>query len=64
MDKFTLRQFRLMREISQEKMANMLEVHVNTYITWEKEPERIPVGKAMTICKILDTNMDTIIFCS
>lgn len=58
----TIRQLRLMHEISQVKMAEMLGVHVNTYVKWEKEPQDIPVNKAILMCQIFDTNFESVIF--
>ena len=54
---------RLAKEITQEEMANMLDVHVNTYISWEKKPGNIPVGKAIQICNIFGTSIDAVSFC-
>lgn len=63
MDKLTLRGARLARELTQEQMAHECDVHVNTYMAWEKEPEKIPVSKAFKICDVLGMSMDHIIFC-
>lgn len=64
MSRFTVREYRRMREISQTEMAEMLGIHVNTYIAWEKDPKKIPVDKAMNICNIFGVDIDSIIFCS
>lgn len=64
MDKLTLRGARLARELTQESMAQACGVHVNTYIAWEKEPEKVPIGKAIIICDVLGVSIDHIIFCS
>lgn len=53
-EKLTLRQWRLAREISIEKMAELLEIHPNTYRIWEREPENIAIGKAKQISNILN----------
>ena len=63
MDKLTLRGARLAREMTQEQLAHECGVHVNTYIAWEKEPNKIPVGMALRICEVLNTSIDHIIFC-
>lgn len=59
----TLRGARLSREFTQEQMADLCGVHVNTYIAWEKEPSKIPVSKAIKICSELKMPIDGIIFC-
>lgn len=62
MENLTLRGARLAREMTQEEMADICSVHVNTYINWEKEPSKIPVGKAILICQSLNTSIDSISF--
>lgn len=58
----TLRQIRLMKEISQEKMAKELGIHRNTYVNWEDNPGRIPVDQAKRISEILQADMNDIFF--
>lgn len=58
----TLRQWRRAKEISQEKMADILGVHVNTYQNWEEAPEKISIEKAMAIAKIFGVSLDDITF--
>lgn len=60
----TIRQIRLAKELSQETVAKACDVHVNTYIAWEKRPEIIPIGKAITLCRFLNVNIESISFCS
>lgn len=62
MDKLTLRQHRLVREISQEKMAEELGVHRNTYAALEENPGKMSVDQAKTIAKILEVTVDDIFF--
>ena len=64
MDIKTIRQMRLAKEITQEEMAKACDVHVNTYISWEKKPEIIPVGKAIIICNTLGVDIGAVSFCS
>lgn len=52
-EKLTLRQWRLAREISIDKMAELLGIHPNTYRQWEAEPDQIAIGKAQQISEIL-----------
>ena len=42
----SLKQWRLAKEISQEKMAAACGVHRNTYAAWEENPDDISVGNA------------------
>lgn len=58
----TLREWRRVKEISQENMAEMLKIHVNTYQNWEKEPEKIAFSKAVEISNILGVPIDEITF--
>ncbi len=58
----SLMAWRRARNISQQKMANLLEVHVNTYQKWEEKPENISINNAFKICKILDVPLDEIKF--
>lgn len=60
----TVRQWRKAKEISQMKMADILQVHVNTYVNWENCPEKIPVGKALEMAQIFDVPIDNISFLS
>lgn len=53
-EKLTLRQWRLAREITIDKMAELLGVHPNTYRLWEADPENIAIGKAAQIADILN----------
>lgn len=58
----TLRQWRRVKEISQEKMAEILGVHVNTYQNWEETPEKISIEKAMAIADIFNVSLNDITF--
>ncbi len=58
----TLREWRRVKEITQETMAQKLNIHVNTYQNWEKEPGKISFEKAVEISKILNVSLDDISF--
>lgn len=58
----TVREWRRVKEISQETMAERLKVHVNTYQSWERNPGRISLEKAIEISKILDVPLNDITF--
>ena len=49
----TLKEWRRAKGISQESLAGDIGVHSNTYIAWEKEPQKIPLGQAIRISEIL-----------
>lgn len=58
----TLRAWRLAKEITIEQMADMLDIHPNTYRNWEKEPGTIPISKAYIIADSLQVELGDIIF--
>lgn len=58
----TLREWRRVKEISQENMANKLKIHVNTYQNWEKDSGKISFDKAVEISKILGVSLNDIAF--
>ena len=58
----TLRAWRRAKEISQEDMAERLNVHVNTYQNWESEPDKISIGNAKKIAEIFGVSLDEILF--
>lgn len=62
MEALTLREWRLAKEISQQAMADICGIHVNTYIKWEKNPKEIPISKAYKIALALGVRIDQILF--
>jgi len=58
----TIRQWRRAKELTQEQMANKLNIHVNTYMNWEEAPEKISIGKAVEIAGIFGVSLDEIVF--
>ena len=60
--KLTLRQLRLSKEISQDKMANILNVHRATYVNLEKNPGKISIEQAKKISDYLEVSVDDIFF--
>lgn len=60
--KLTLREWRRLKEVSQEEMAKACGVHVNTYRTWEEKPSMIKLTDARTIAERLEITLDDIIF--
>lgn len=60
--KLTLKQHRLMRDLTQGQMADKIGVHINTYNSWEKEPQKISIEKAKKIARTLGISIDEIFF--
>lgn len=58
----TVREWRRVKEISQETMAENLNIHVNTYLNWEKDPGKISMEKAVEISKLLGVSLNDISF--
>lgn len=58
----TIKQWRRAKEISLQKMADLLGVHVNTYTSWEENPQKITIGNAYKIAEILAVNISDIDF--
>lgn len=58
----TIRQMRLAKEITQQEMADKLNIHINTYAGWEKEPLSISIGNAFKIAEIFEVSIDDIFF--
>ena len=60
--KLTVKQHRLIREISQEEMAEKVGVHVQTYRAWEENPEKISIAKAKKIAAAFNISINEIFF--
>lgn len=58
----TLRQWRMVKDISQQKLADAIGVHVNTYTNWESGKSKMPIDKALLVCKELGVCVDDVIF--
>lgn len=61
-EKLTVKQHRLIREISQEEMAEKVGVHVQTYRAWEENPEKISIAKAKKIAIAFGISINDIFF--
>jgi DNA-binding XRE family transcriptional regulator len=62
MGRYTLRQHRLLKGYTQEEMAKILEVHRNTYVSWEENPDKISVGNAKRVAITLGMSVNDIFF--
>ena len=60
--KMTMKEWRRAKGISQEEMANVCGVHVNTYRAWEEKPESIKFTAAVKIAERLGVSLDDIFF--
>lgn len=60
--RFTLKQARLIREKHQEEMAELLDMHVQTYQKLEKNPDNVTIGQAKKIAEYLDIPYNDIFF--
>ena len=58
----SLKQHRLIKEKTQEEMANLLGVHVQTYRKLEENPEDISIKKAKKIAEYLGVPYNDIYF--
>lgn len=58
----TPKQARLLRDLTQQEVADLLGVHRQTYMKWENRPDEIPVGKAKEFSKIVGVSVDNIFF--
>lgn len=60
--KLTLEEWRRAKKISQEQMADLIGVHVNTYRSWEENPGDMRLSKAALIAEKLELSIDDILF--
>lgn len=58
----TVREWRRVKELSQESVAKSLGVHVNTYQNWEQDPGKISIEKAFELAKIFGVSLNEISF--
>lgn len=59
----SLKQHRLVKGKTQEEMAIMLGVHVQTYRKLEENPEEVSIKQAKMISKFLGVPHNDIFFC-
>lgn len=58
----TLKEWRRAKGVSQEELANLCGVHVNTYRTWEENASEIKLSKAALIAERLGISLSDISF--
>lgn len=60
--KLTIKEWRRVKGISQKQMADLIGVHVNTYMSWEENPGEMRLSKAAIIAEKLEIPLDDILF--
>ncbi|MED3888263.1 helix-turn-helix transcriptional regulator [Priestia aryabhattai] len=60
--KFTLKQARLLKGLTQKELAAKLGVHAQTYSKMERHPDDVTIGEAKQISEILGFSYDFIFF--
>ena len=60
--KLKLSEWRRARNVSQETLAQLCQVHVNTYRRWEEYPGEIKYNDAVLIADFLQIKLDDILF--
>lgn len=60
--RLTLKEWRRAKNISQEEMASVCGVHINTYRAWEENPEEIKLSKAVLISERIGVSLSDIFF--
>lgn len=59
---FTMKQWRRLKGYSQKEMAKRCGVFINTYINWEKAPEKLTIEKGHIVANALGISFDDIVF--
>ncbi len=58
----TIKQARLLANLTQEEMAHKMGVNVDTYRRIEKDPEKSSIANAKKICDIVGLSIEDIFF--
>lgn len=59
--RFSIKQWRMVRGLSQDEMAARIGVHPNTYRKMESDPMQIRLITLVKICEVLKVNTSDII---
>lgn len=59
---FTVQEARRYRGLSQETVANLLGISRSSYISLERNPEKMTIEKAKEFSRIVDIPMENLIF--
>jgi DNA-binding Xre family transcriptional regulator len=60
MERYTIPEWRRLRNYSQMQMASQLGVHENTYRRMEQNPMKVRLGDLLKICAILDVKISDV----
>lgn len=55
-----LEELRKQRRVTKKELALLLEVNRNTYSSYERNPDKMPLGCAIKVCRYLDGNFDDV----
>ncbi|KZE79280.1 hypothetical protein AV654_17570 [Paenibacillus elgii] len=58
----TMKKARMLAELTQKDVAEMLGVHVHTYVKWERNPDEISIGTAKQFSRIVNVDFEEIFF--
>lgn len=58
--RWSLEEIRRAKKKSQQELADVCGVHVNTYATWEKNPGKIPIDCAIKIADLFGMSIKEI----
>jgi len=57
---FTLKQWRSIREMTQDEVAEKLNISTETLRKWEKDIRNIPLRHLLALCKLYDIKLDQV----
>lgn len=60
--KLTVKMARVFAGLTQRDVAEILGVHVQTYMKWEKNPEEMSIGTAKQFSRIVGIGVEEIFF--
>lgn len=55
-----LEELRKKRRVTKKELALLLNVNRTTYSNYERNPEKMPLGSAIKVCKYLDGNFEDV----
>lgn len=58
--KLTLSEWRRLKNVSQEDLAKLVGVHVNTICGWEREPGKMQIKDVINVAKALDVDLGAV----
>lgn len=53
-DSYVVKSYRALKNITQDEMANKLNISRATYINWENEPKKLSLYKLFSIINVLE----------